>query len=211
MARARLLKPGFFTNEELADLSPLHRLCYEGLWTQADRLGRLEDRPKRIKIAILPFDDVDVDALLTDLAAHGFIIRYEVNGDRYIAIPTFPKHQTPHIKEPDSAIPAPPKGNKLHSTGPVSGQHGTSTGLTPGQTALVQSPCTESLTGSLVQDRCTESEAEPESESESPSAPLRGASPPKGGEPPLRGSRKTQRNAAAMHRAVAHIQSRGKR
>src|SRR5262245_4448792 len=61
MARARLLKPGFFTNEDLVELPPAARLLFAGLWTLADREGRLEDRPKRIKLAVLPYDDVDVD------------------------------------------------------------------------------------------------------------------------------------------------------
>jgi len=121
MARARMLKPGFFKNEGLAELRPPEtaapmpaaafavRLCYEGLWLLADRSGRLEDRPKRIKAELFPYDDVDVDQLLITLAAHGFIVRYTVNGDTYIAITTFPKHQHPHVNEPSSVIPPPPK------------------------------------------------------------------------------------------------------
>ena len=48
MARARILKPGFFANELLAEIHPYGRLLFAGLWTLADREGRLEDRPKRI-------------------------------------------------------------------------------------------------------------------------------------------------------------------
>ena len=44
MARARLLKPGFFTNEDLCELPAFGRLLFAGLWTIADREGRLEDR-----------------------------------------------------------------------------------------------------------------------------------------------------------------------
>ncbi|MDI3298249.1 MAG: phage replication protein [Bacillota bacterium] len=107
MARARSLKPGFFKNEDLASLDPLARLLFAGLWTLADREGRLEDRPKRIKVEVLPYDECDVDGLLWALHRAGFILRYEVAGARYIQVVNFKKHQTPHIKEPASVIPAP--------------------------------------------------------------------------------------------------------
>jgi hypothetical protein len=107
MSRARNIKPGFFKNDLLAECSPLARILFVGLWCEADREGRLEDRVKRIKADCLPYDDCDVSALLNELDVRGFICRYEANGSRYIAIPEFKKHQNPHCKEQDSSIPAP--------------------------------------------------------------------------------------------------------
>lgn len=107
MARMRTLKPGFFSNEALAEVSPIGRLLFAGLWCLADREGRLEDRPKRIKAEVLPYDKTDVDRLLSSLAEHGFIERYEVDGDRLIQVINFKKHQTPHIKEQASTLPPP--------------------------------------------------------------------------------------------------------
>ncbi len=107
MARSRNIKPGFFLNDELAECDPLARLLFAGLWCIADREGRLEDRPKRIKAEVLPYDDCDVDQLLDQLAERGFIIRYEVDGSRYIQVTNFSKHQNPHKNEKDSEIPAP--------------------------------------------------------------------------------------------------------
>ena len=52
--RARNLKPGFFKNDALAECDPLARILFEGLWCMADREGRLECHPKRIKAEILP-------------------------------------------------------------------------------------------------------------------------------------------------------------
>lgn len=109
MARVRYLKPGFFTNDRVGALSPLARLLWQGMWCQADREGRLKDRPSRLKVEVLPYDDVDVDGLLGELARAGFVLRYEVDGERYIALPSFTEHQSPHVKEPVSAIPAPDK------------------------------------------------------------------------------------------------------
>lgn len=109
MSRARNIKPGFFKNDLLAECSPLARILFAGLWCEADREGRMEDRPKRLKADILPYDDCDLDELLNDLASRGFIVRYVVDGIGYIAIPEFKKHQNPHVKEAASSIPAPNK------------------------------------------------------------------------------------------------------
>lgn len=103
----RTIKPGFFQNDNLAEIEPLGRLLFAGLWTIADREGRLEDRPKRIKIETLPYDNCDIDSLLNSLAEAGFITRYESGGTRYIQVNNFTKHQSPHQKEPDSSIPSP--------------------------------------------------------------------------------------------------------
>ncbi len=107
MARARNIKPAFFTNEVLVELPFATRLLFIGLWTLSDRAGRLEDRPKRIKIELFPCDDFDVNYALNELQDKGFIIRYVANGDRYIQVVNFEKHQSPHIKEAPSTIPAP--------------------------------------------------------------------------------------------------------
>lgn len=110
MARSRNIKPGFFTNDELAECSPFARLLFAGLWTIADKEGRLDDRPKKIKALVLPFDSVDCDELLSQLHAKNFITRYTVEGNGYIQINNWKKHQNPHCKEAASDIPEP----KLH-------------------------------------------------------------------------------------------------
>jgi hypothetical protein len=113
--RARNIKPGFFKNEVLATCAPLSRILFAGLWCLADREGRLEDRPRRIKAELLPYDTCDVEALLNDLVDKKdgmgnplFIVRYKAdNGTRYIQILNFSRHQNPHVREPRSTIPAP--------------------------------------------------------------------------------------------------------
>lgn len=108
MARARNIKPGFFKNEDLAECTPWARLCFAGLWTLADREGRLEDRPKRIKGELFAFDSVEVEPLLGELHNRGFILRYcAADGRRLIQILEFAKHQNPHHREPSSDFPAP--------------------------------------------------------------------------------------------------------
>lgn len=112
--RARTLKPGFFKNEQLAELPMAARLLFAGLWCLADREGRLEDRPRRIKAELFPYDDLDVEPLLQALADHGFIIRYAVDGARYIQVTNFTKHQSPHPREAASEIPPPPAHSDDH-------------------------------------------------------------------------------------------------
>ncbi len=93
MARIRNLRPAFFKDEHLAELSPLARILFAGLWTLADRAGNLEDRPRYIKIEVLPYDECDVYTMLDDLRAAGFIRRYLVADVPYIHIPKFTAHQ----------------------------------------------------------------------------------------------------------------------
>ena len=105
MARARNIKPAFFTNDDLVELPFETRLLFIGLWTIADREGRLEDRPKRIKMEVFPADAVDVETCLIQLASTGMLVRYQVEGVRYIEIVNFLKHQRPHGQEKESEIP----------------------------------------------------------------------------------------------------------
>lgn len=111
MARSRNIKPAFFRNEHLGELPPLTRLLFIALWCEADREGRLEDRPLRLKAEYFPYDDCDVSTMLAQCehSAGNFLVRYEVGGQKYIQITNFKKHQNPHMKEAASVIPPPPK------------------------------------------------------------------------------------------------------
>lgn len=116
MARARNIKPGFYKNEDLAECSIWARFIFPGLWMMADREGRLEYRPKRIKGELLPYDNQDTEPLLRELERHGFILIYEVDGKEYIQIVKFSLHQNPHHREAESVIP-PPKSLGLDGVG----------------------------------------------------------------------------------------------
>lgn len=137
MARIRTIKPDFFKNEELADLPAMTRLLFIGLWTQADREGRLEDRPKRLKAEVFPYDNYDVDKGLNELQKAGFIIRYKINanGSARILVPeqpgtelaliqimTFSKHQKiDKMNEKPSQLP-PIDYNKTIDILPIEGE-----------------------------------------------------------------------------------------
>jgi len=117
VARSRILKPGFFLNEQLAALSFQARLCFAGLWLLADREGRLVDRPRRIKAELFPYDALELEPIIAALSDAGFIQRYIVNDTAYIAIPKFTDHQNPHVRETKSLLPAPDKAQPRHSLG----------------------------------------------------------------------------------------------
>jgi hypothetical protein len=102
--RRQIVEPDFFLDDELADLPFEHRLFFAGLWCHADRRGRLEDKPKTLKVKIMPYDNIDVEKIVSELSKK-FIVRYEVLGRKYIQINNFEKHQVFHKSERESKIP----------------------------------------------------------------------------------------------------------
>jgi hypothetical protein len=114
MQRTRHIRPSLAKNERLADLGPQAQFLFAMLPTLADKEGRLEDRPRRIKAEIFPYYDVDIDALLDALASCDglaradapFIARYVVAGQRLIQIVKFAEHQQPHHMEAASQLPS---------------------------------------------------------------------------------------------------------
>ncbi len=159
MARMRAIKPGFFTNDALAEIEPLGRLLFAGLWTIADRSGRLEDRPRKIKAELLPYDACNAETLLDDLAARGFIYRYAVNGTRLIQVINWERHQQPHVNERESDYPAPVQAPEPHPT------------------STVQVPECSDTNPSEQNSNRTELEPELEDEDAAPSAPAAAALP----------------------------------
>jgi hypothetical protein len=110
MARSRNIKPGFFTNELLAEMPHAARLLFIGIWCLADREGRLEDRPIQIKMKLFAADEVAssvIDGYLTALHQKGFIYRYTDGRTRLIQIVEWKKHQNPHHREQPSTLPSP--------------------------------------------------------------------------------------------------------
>jgi len=125
--RIRTIKPELFRHEGLFDLEvetklPI-RVAWMGLFTCADREGRFPWRPRVLKTMILPYDEVDFSRLLEALASHGFIVKYEVDGELYGCIPTFKKHQrfSGNEAQSESQLPAPPSESTRELPGNDSG------------------------------------------------------------------------------------------
>ena len=99
MARARNIKPAFFNNDLLAEIDPIGRLLFIGLWTIADFKGDIEWREKKIKAQVLPYDNCNVKNIAINLDNLGFIRFYSDSDTTYINITNFSKHQNPHKNE----------------------------------------------------------------------------------------------------------------
>lgn len=124
MARIRSVKPEFWTDEDLAELTRDARLLYIGLWNLADEHGRLRGDPRYVKGQIFPYDDDlpsgAVDELLDDLADAGKITRYRVGSGSYIFLPNLSKHQRLEAGKVPSKLPEPDDPAALpHRPGPA--------------------------------------------------------------------------------------------
>jgi len=106
----RIVKPGFFLNEILSTCTPHTRLLFIGLLMLADREGRIEYRPVRIRAQIFPYEQVDVTAMLDELLQNDFIEVYEGDGIAVIEVKTFTRHQSIHPKEAASQLPDKQRG-----------------------------------------------------------------------------------------------------
>jgi hypothetical protein len=124
--RIRAIKPRFFISEAVASVSAFGRLLFIGLWTVADREGRLVWKPKEIKAQIFPHDDgLLLAPLAEELVRAGLVRFYVLDGVTYAWLPGFAEHQRPHPKEPASAIPAWPEGtDRRFRPGPPTADHG---------------------------------------------------------------------------------------
>lgn len=114
MARSRNIKPGFFASEQLGTCEYGARLLFAALWTLADREGRLEDRPMRIRAYAFPYDAVtvgDIGRWLSQLENQNLISRYSNAGVEVICVDKFKAHQNPHVKELPSKLPGKPSAS----------------------------------------------------------------------------------------------------
>lgn len=123
MARIRSVKPELCESETMAALPAEVERTFVRLWTHCDDEGRCKDNPQLLKSALFPLhDDVtraDVDRHLWALSDAGCIVRYAVDGARFLAVPSWKNHQHPQ-KPRKSSLPAPDQGEPYVSrTAPV--------------------------------------------------------------------------------------------
>jgi len=109
MARIRTIKPEFWTDPTMVALSFGARLFYIGLWNFADDYGCVENEPARLRMQILPGDDVNAEKLVRELVDSGRLLeRVSADGDEFLRIKSWEKHQKidnrskPRFGEPDT-------------------------------------------------------------------------------------------------------------
>ena len=112
MARIRTIKPEFWTDEKIVELSPFSRLLFIGLWNFADDEGRMVFSLGRIKMQIFPGDSLDISELFGEI--RGKLVEiYTIDNIEYLQITGFSRHQKID-KRMSSKYPAPP----IHSDSP---------------------------------------------------------------------------------------------
>jgi len=122
VARIRYIKPEFFSDTQVADLSVLARLLYIGLWCHLDRQGVCEDDMKLLKREIFPYDDdittQKIELLIDELISSKRLYRFSYGGKNLLFCPYLEKHQKFHPKENHKyMIPADVLFSLLQATG----------------------------------------------------------------------------------------------
>jgi hypothetical protein len=107
--RMRVVKPEFWKDELVAKWTPLTRLAYIGLWSEADDFGRLRWIPEYLRAAIFPYDvRMNMEAALKPIVDSRRVFLYSVNGTEYAVILSFHKHQRINRKSKPQ-LPDPPR------------------------------------------------------------------------------------------------------
>lgn len=110
MARIRTIKPSFWADEGVAELSRDARLLTIGLISFADDEGRFLASTAAISGFCFPHDDLPaakVRRWLDEVERVGIVRLYSVNRREYGAFPNWVRHQKISHPAP-SVIPAPP-------------------------------------------------------------------------------------------------------
>lgn len=89
MPKMRGIKPEIWTDEKFVDLSPPARLLFIGMWHYACDNGHLDDKPKQLKMRVLPVDDVDASGLLEEMVDSEMVERSAAG----LTIPKLREHQ----------------------------------------------------------------------------------------------------------------------
>ncbi|MHB8772803.1 MAG: hypothetical protein ACYC7J_17555 [Syntrophales bacterium] len=97
MARSRILKPEFWSDEKLALVPREARLTFAGLWTCSDDYGVTKGHPAWLKAQIFPYDTdltlTEFQQWLTDLERIGVIDPFTADGESFFFIRNFADHQ----------------------------------------------------------------------------------------------------------------------
>jgi len=122
VARIRTIKPTFFRSRAVRRLSSSDvKLLWIGLWPLSDDEGRMVDEPGLLvgDLWALDLTESQIEAALTELNEQGRIVRYEVDGERFMQVTNWFDHQK--IQKPyPSEIPAPPlQAHSGNGTGTV--------------------------------------------------------------------------------------------
>ncbi len=103
MARIRTIKPEFWTDEDMAEVSEAACLLAIGLLNYADDEGYFNANPKLIKAAVFPIREpsVSIPVMLRELSNHGYLSMFYTSDSRQFGlIKNFAKHQVVNKPRP---------------------------------------------------------------------------------------------------------------
>lgn len=95
MARIRSIHPGLCTDEAYMEMSIVAKAAWPLLWTACDDHGAFDWKPKGLKAAILPADNVDMLAILEEWKSLGVIRLVEIDGKPCGLVKNFCRFQSP--------------------------------------------------------------------------------------------------------------------
>jgi hypothetical protein len=105
--RRRAVHADIWQDEKFAKLSFPARLLFIGIITLSNDYGKLRGNPTYLKSNIFPYDDsVNLENSLKELTDKKIIISYSNNGEQFLKIKNWFKHQTLTYKGHDG-IPEP--------------------------------------------------------------------------------------------------------
>lgn len=114
MPRIRTIKPELPHSESMGKVSREARLCFILLWTLADDEGRMRGSAKMLASLLYPYDGdapKHIEGWLVELEREGCIQRYSVEGNTFLQVHNWCKHQK--IDRPTaSKFPAPPPDSR---------------------------------------------------------------------------------------------------
>lgn len=105
MARIRSVHPTLFTDEAWVSCTPMARVLYIGLLTDADDQGLFEWKPLQIRMRLLPGDNADIPALLAELLEANLVAQIDSAGKKLGAVRNFRRFQRP--KKPNAIFVLP--------------------------------------------------------------------------------------------------------
>jgi hypothetical protein len=136
--RIRSIKPEFYTDAKVGRCEPMARLLFIGLWGMADKNGVCEWHPDEAAVRLFPYDGLTIskmEALCAQLVTHGLIERYRYEGDEFLYVRNFSKHQVLHHTEKNSTRvngPTPKDLQELADGGALQECTGSTPGAPPG-------------------------------------------------------------------------------
>jgi len=112
MARGRMISKQISLDEKVDALSDdTARLLFTWMIPHLDCEGRMYGEARVFRSIVAPrrnYSVQKVEKVLTELEQTGLIERYSLNGNAYISVPNFEKHQTGLRKDKESQSQIPP-------------------------------------------------------------------------------------------------------